>query len=224
MLYDKKVLAFIESEREALESNLESALEKDEWNPLENCQTIWADFQKCLRSIARERAKIATPQLTREIQETEAKIELTSDDTTLSDKERSISNAVLKEKLFSLLQHQNKNLRNSSKLIYALFGETISKYWLGLNKDKKPRELIRRLEKVPLEQAGDIENNPHQAAETVVQKIYETNSQKMADMMRDHHEALQTDDSKVEEEVRQRRMTQTLDRISVQVSGIEPLI
>ncbi|KAJ4470466.1 hypothetical protein J3R30DRAFT_3301437, partial [Lentinula aciculospora] len=37
MLYDKKVLAFIESEREAPESNLASTLEREEWNPLENC-------------------------------------------------------------------------------------------------------------------------------------------------------------------------------------------
>ncbi|KAJ4480840.1 hypothetical protein J3R30DRAFT_3238897, partial [Lentinula aciculospora] len=90
MLYDKKVLAFIESEREALESNLASALEREEWNPLENCQPIWADFQKHLCSIARKQAKIATPQLTHEIQEMEARIELMSDGTTLSNKERSI--------------------------------------------------------------------------------------------------------------------------------------
>ncbi|KAJ3714450.1 hypothetical protein C8R42DRAFT_564534, partial [Lentinula raphanica] len=214
IIYDKKVRDFINEEGMKLEDRI-TTMEDQEWDPGRNIQTEWAEFQREFVKLARARAKAVVPQLDQEIQTTESRIDVISNDQELGEDERMISVTMLKEKLASLEQQRHKSSRAMTKTRNILYGETISRYWSQQNKSKAPRQLLRRLEKKPATNGVTQAPNGSQQAEAV--KEYETHSQRMADMMRDHHDEIQHDEHVPNIEARERATQLVLNRVESRI-------
>ncbi|KAJ3728225.1 hypothetical protein C8R42DRAFT_572072, partial [Lentinula raphanica] len=208
IIYDKKVRDFINNEGMNLENRL-NAMEGHEWQPGSNIQTEWAKFQQEFIKIARARAKVVVPKLDKDIQVTESKIDTIGNDPQLSEDERMISVTMLKEKLQALEQQRHRSSRAMTKARNLVYGETISRYWSQQNKSKVPRQLLQRLEK----QTQD-NGLPQQMEGT---RIYETHSQRMADMMRDHHNKIQHDEVDPNPELREQAIQQVLGRVDSRI-------
>lgn len=82
--------------------------------------------------------------------------------------------AYLESKLAHLLKVVAKNQKADMKATLATHGERLGGIWTAINKEKKPRDLIRRL-KIP-------ESTPPQ---------YERKSPRMAELARNYHDNLQ---------------------------------
>ncbi|KAJ3832891.1 hypothetical protein F5878DRAFT_511456, partial [Lentinula raphanica] len=212
LMYDKVIKEFIETEGKKLETNM-NQLDGTEWDPTFNHQTLWSEFKDKFISLARKRAKIVIPKLVKEINDLEAKIELISNDQLLTEEERSLSTAVLKEALQKLEERRNKTTRLTSGVNYRIKGETISRYWSNINKDSKRKDLIQRLQ-IP----GLPTQNSNSTTAPEINPVYETNSQRMADMMKNHHDELQTDQVPPDETERSRLTEEILDKITVSIT------
>ncbi|KAJ4466438.1 hypothetical protein C8J55DRAFT_439915, partial [Lentinula edodes] len=97
LMYDMAIKKFLDEEGEHLETEMNRIDEKAEWDPIDNHQTIWSDFKHRFTKLARERAKIVVPKLIKQITELKAKIDTISNDPQISEEERSLSTAVLKD-------------------------------------------------------------------------------------------------------------------------------
>jgi hypothetical protein len=81
--------------------------------------------------------------------------------------------------------------------------EVISRYWTGINKPHKPREIIHRLRK------GGSGELPQ----------YETNSQRMADMACKYHETINSDRTITPPRVRKEKIGAVLGRTARKTTG-----
>ncbi|KAJ3712217.1 hypothetical protein C8R42DRAFT_594865, partial [Lentinula raphanica] len=219
ILYDAAVKNFIDTEGMKLEETLET-LKNREWNENVNMQTEWMRFQERFVNLARERAKIVIPKLEKEIHETATQIDTISNDPLLTDDERLLSTTVLKEKLAMLEQRRHRSTREMTRARNHVHGETISRYWSQQNKKKSPRQPLIRLEIPESEQQTHreeamLDNNGENRER---EKRYETNSQKMADMMRDHHEGIQLDEHDANEPDRETAIAHVLEQIEVSIT------
>ncbi|KAJ3968099.1 hypothetical protein EV361DRAFT_806164, partial [Lentinula raphanica] len=211
IIYDKKVRDFLNTEGLKLEERI-SELEDQEWDPSVNAQTEWAKFQQEFIKLTRTRSRIMIPKLDQEIRNTESRIDEIGNDPQLGEDERMISTTMLKEKLAMLEQQRHRSTRAMTKARNAIYGETVSRYWFLQNKSKAPRQLLRRLETMPADQLP-MGNDGQQQPVTV----YETHSQRMANMMRDHHSKIQQDDVTPDPEMREQATQNVLDRIECKI-------
>lgn len=222
ILYDKEVKSFLHSEGMRIETDMAELENADQRTPERNPQTIWADFQTRFVKLARQRAKIVVPKIEKQMIDLKTKIKLVTDDVTLTDEERSLSLIVLKEALGKLIERRQRSSSAAAKANYRILGETMSKYWSNIHRERKPRDLIRRLRKpnyhppLPDPPPGDAVGQP-QLDQNRIQETeneYEKNSQAMADMMRDHHGKLQDDEILPNETAREEMIQRTLQNVN----------
>lgn len=214
LLYDKVLAEFVDTQGMKLEDSFISLNIQDSRTHTSNKQCAWAEFQKKFVSLAKERAKIVMPESTREITSLEAKIDIISNDPLLTEEDRSIPTVVLKTKLSEMEQRRHKSTREMAKARNMIEGETISRYWSGINKMREPREHLLRLKKPnpPEVVAGPQILDPEQG--------YETHSQHMADMIKDYHAAVQSDEMPSSELARTEATRESLEIVSVKISAI----
>ncbi|KAE9392448.1 hypothetical protein BT96DRAFT_773665, partial [Gymnopus androsaceus JB14] len=179
-----------------------------------NKQTAWADFRGKFIALARKRAKVVVPKITRKINTLEAMIDAISNDPTLPEDERSLTTDILKAKLSALEQCHHRSTRAMAKARNILYGETISRYWSKINKTKKPRKLLQRLEK-PLE---ENDNQTQGADDREPTKLYEKNSQNMTNMLGNYHSTIQLDHVPLDEVERARAIESVLNRVTVRIT------
>jgi ribonuclease HI/exonuclease III len=76
-------------------------------------------------------------------------------------------------------EHLSKKLRSNAvekeRASWVTNGEKIAPYWMNVNKDRKPKDYINRLQ-----------------VKGTRPQVYETNSQKMAEIQRNHYDSVQT--------------------------------
>ncbi|KAJ3806314.1 hypothetical protein F5876DRAFT_80822 [Lentinula aff. lateritia] len=75
LMYDSTIKKFFDDENKHMELEVQRIAEKDEWDPSDNHQTIWSDFKIRFIELARKRAKIVVPKLTKQIATLETKID-----------------------------------------------------------------------------------------------------------------------------------------------------
>jgi hypothetical protein len=136
--------------------------------------------------------------MTQDIEELEAKLDDILNNQDLNQEERTLSAAVLTEKLVRLEQQRHKTARMTAQIRNRLEGEVIGRYWSRLNKPTKPRDIIHRLQK----ESEDLEAEP----------IYETDSRKMATMARNYHNKIQFDRRDTPNEAREAVIETVLNR------------
>ena len=162
-----------------------------------NPQTIYKKFKENVRETCRVRARKIVPAARDKIRKLYERLEwvnncplhITPDDIALEV-------IRINEDITALERHLFETNRNTSAVKNRLEGETISRYWTKLNKERKPRDTIHRL-KNPLNETDD----------------YETNSTRMAEIARDYHEKLQNIDRNTTEETNPQEMNKVLDHI-----------
>ncbi|KAJ3858831.1 hypothetical protein EV359DRAFT_68685 [Lentinula novae-zelandiae] len=136
-MYDSTIKKFFDDKNKHMELEVQRIAGKDEWDPSDNHQTIWSDFKTQFIELAQKQAKIVVPKLTKQIAILEAKIDNISNDPQISKDEQSLSIAALKEALVTLAERKYSNARSTAQANFVIQGETISKYWSNLNKNKK---------------------------------------------------------------------------------------
>ncbi|KAJ7017556.1 Endonuclease/exonuclease/phosphatase, partial [Mycena alexandri] len=132
---DKDLKKFIHEKGLALQTELAALERSGNRRNDHNVQTTWKTFKDEIIEKARERAKIVIPKIDKEIKELEAELDiiLAQD---LPDEERKLSGAILTEKLAKLHQKRSRDARESSEIRNRLYGETISRYWSLINKER----------------------------------------------------------------------------------------
>lgn len=100
--------------------------------------------------------------------------------------EQKISNVgILEQKIMKLEDIRHNTAKRTVKIHEALEGETIGKKWSKVNAEKKPRDIMHALKKPNSEPPE-----------------YETDTKKMAQIARDHHHHLLSDDINTPEDQR----------------------
>ncbi len=178
---------------------------------VEHCTTplLWPQLlikAKDWMRMARAREKAIVPKLLVEIQALEKEIRSVSSKRGISDTERSKGVAALTSQVRKLKQKRVLQLKSKARARHRLEGERPTKYWTGLHREVKPRDVMYALEK-------DGERRPDGSP------VYETDSNAMADLARKHHENLQRDECGMKPpEQREEDIQAVLDSIDAKLS------
>ena len=151
-------------------------LKEDERSPTLNAQTILAEFKKESTRHIRDYVRTAIPKLKKTIDKCKSQLDDVLNIEELSEEERINTASAIEVRIKELETLVHMTARDNLAAKHALQGETLSKYWINLNKTKPPRDTLYRLKKTSL--AGEPPE-------------YETRSDRMADIAKKHHENLQ---------------------------------
>ncbi|KAE9383415.1 hypothetical protein BT96DRAFT_1009210 [Gymnopus androsaceus JB14] len=124
LLYNKTLADFVNQEGMNLEDSFDILENEIEWDANKNKQTAWADFRGKFIALARKRAKVVVPKITRKINTLEALIDAISNDPTLPEDERSLTTDILKAKLSALEQRRHCSTRAMAKARNILYRDT----------------------------------------------------------------------------------------------------
>ncbi len=175
----------------------------DEQNP----QIILHHFKTDVMKLARRREKEVVPRLLADIRERERALAKVKAQRDISEDTRVAEAAALTRQIRQLKQQRVKQQQQNSRATHRLYGDRPTKYWSKLHRECAPRDIISAFEKEGLTgPAGE--------------KLYETDSKKMAMIARTHHMNVQRDapDSKPPDE-RERDILAALDSLDVEISG-----
>ncbi|PPQ81141.1 hypothetical protein CVT26_011105, partial [Gymnopilus dilepis] len=190
MLKNKKALTYIKDAGRKMEFELRHGMGHDDERRTDasNAQTIFANFKKETMKYVRELSKIESSKLDTEIKSLNSKLSMVLNDDTMELGEKQIAADTLEELIVQRERIKHMKIRDNIATRSRLEGETISKFWIQINKENTPRDTITMLRK---DGPGPM-------------PIYERNSKKMAELARDYHDTLQTkflDAETTEEEV-----------------------
>ena len=153
----------------------------------ENPQTLWASFKDDIVQITKKHCSTTRGKLGKKISAIEKDLKTLARNPNMdADNKIRAEEAFMVNELASLKRIQEKDKKDECRTKIAIHGEVLGGIWSGMNKDRKPRDLIPRL-KVP------SPTNTHNAQ-------YERDSRRMAKLARDYHENLQTMDITISED------------------------
>ena len=118
----------------------------------------------------------------------------------LSEEERINTASAIEARIKELETLVHMTTRDNLAAKHALQGETLSKYWINLNKTKPPRDTLYRLKKTTL---------PGKPPE------YKTRSDQMADIAKNYHETLQKQN--INDHIPKEQFNEVLDHLQPQV-------
>lgn len=165
---------------DALGSTLAADINDMTTNTVDARSPIQARFRKFkddVITVARARARAKIPAIDRAIRELKARLKIiTASAAYLTDVDSMLEAGLIQQRLVSLESRRFLNARAVARAHYRFEGDTISKYWSLINKNKRPRDLIYKLRRP-------------EAVST-----YVTRSDRMAELARDYHSDLQDKD------------------------------
>lgn len=141
-----------------------------------NAQTLWTQYKDKLTGLAKARAKVAVPKMQQRINALKSDVKKTHNDKSMDEDQRIQHSAMLEQEIENLETKRHNKARTASKAKDILEGEVIGPHWTGVNKARKPREMIYAIKKL------------HTA-----EPEYERRSNKMANIAGQHHEEQQTE-------------------------------
>ncbi|KAK6988539.1 hypothetical protein R3P38DRAFT_2446522, partial [Favolaschia claudopus] len=119
LIRNKDITEYLNDEGLKLEAELD-ALEEDkargQWNPSRNAQTLWASWKSRAGKKVRDKSRIVIPKLTEEIAEIKNKMDIIVNDKELTEEEKTLSGAVLQEKLSKLEKQRHNGSRLSAQV------------------------------------------------------------------------------------------------------------
>ena len=143
-----------------------------------NTQTHWETYKGSIHKLAKEAAKECFHKISSRIKAIEKDLKETNNTPDISTNgDVQTHGAYLVSHLKHLKKKEAKNRKDLLNAKLANHGERLGGMWSALGKEKRPRNPIHRL-KIP-------NTNPPQ---------YERHSRRMAELARDHHDALQSED------------------------------
>ena len=147
---------------------------REETNP----QRLWEEFKIDVQKIAKNHTKKSRHKATSMVNNLRQDIKsITANPNFDNDEHLRTEEAYLENRLAHMLKVVAKNQKADTKAALATHGEKLGGIWSAINKEKKPRDLIRRL-KIP-------GSTPPQ---------YERKSPRMADLAKKYHDDLQQKD------------------------------
>ncbi|KAH9849297.1 Endonuclease/exonuclease/phosphatase, partial [Lenzites betulinus] len=170
-----------------------------------NAQTILHALKRDWLGMARKREQETVPKMLLEIKEAEERLKelakLDDERTEVRDEQRKLTDQVRSMKEIRIKQRQAR-----TKAKHRCDGELPTKYWTGIHRDPKPRELIPAFEKEGiLTREGE--------------RVYETNPERMAEMARKHYDGIQEDGPEITRgEERENDIKDTLKHITERVT------
>ncbi|OJT03797.1 Transposon TX1 uncharacterized 149 kDa protein, partial [Trametes pubescens] len=171
-----------------------------------NAQTALMNLKKNWLIIARKYEKTIIPGIVKETKELEKRAHYLQDLADPPDDARTVELGMITTQIRVLKARRIKQQQVKSRARYRVLGESPTKYWTSLNKEHAPRELIPAFEREGMRDGAG-------------EKVYETNTVKMAEMARKHHDELQQDGPDVRpREQRQRDMQTALNSLQQGVS------
>ncbi|KAI1787031.1 Endonuclease/exonuclease/phosphatase, partial [Ganoderma leucocontextum] len=172
--------------REAI-AELEDLMERGVRTETENPQIILNKLKRAWMKMARELERRTMPRILAELGECERQLEALKADRTTEDADKTQDAALLTDQIRRLKQRHFKEQQNAGRLKHRLEGERPTKYWTRLHKPAAPREIMFALEK-----------NPNRAENE--EPCYETDTAKMAELARHHHNEIQKDGPEIKPE------------------------
>ncbi|KAJ7077990.1 Endonuclease/exonuclease/phosphatase, partial [Mycena belliarum] len=200
LLKDKTVMDKVYALGKETEARLEAA--KINRTAEENPQTIFKQFKDQIGSLFRDRAKVVIPKMEQEIKEMNKKLNNILNNPNMGEEERKTESAALQAKIDATERTRNAKIRDNTAARVRLEGEsTATKFWTSMNKEKKPRDTTSSLQ-IP-------GSDP---------PVYETRSDKMAELARDFHDNLQSEGlvSPAEQEEAETTALKNIKRLSQQ--------
>lgn len=138
-----------------------------------NPQTLFKQFKDNLTSFVRKYARIAIPKLDKKIANEEKRLKTALNKEGVNTEEKQMIAALIEEKIKELELQRHTKIRDNIGA-RARLDETIGKYWININKERRPRDTILALKKP--------DTNPPK---------YEKRSSAMAEIAWDYHNGLQ---------------------------------
>ncbi len=149
-----------------------------------NPQLILHRFKKEVMKLARAREKDVVPKLLAEIRDRERQLRQTKANSNMTEQAKVAEATALTKQVRQLKERRYKQQQQNARATHRLYGDRPTKYWSKLHRESAPRDIINAFEKEgQLGVSGE--------------KIYETDSSRMAEMARAHHMNIQRDDSDV---------------------------
>ena len=160
-----------------LQTSLNNTQETETRGGTQNPQRLWADFKTDVQQIAKEMMKDVHYKLNTCIRllEKDRKALANNPEADTCDSIRT-SEALINNQLKHLTSKRARAKKDELRAELAMHGEKLGGVWSAINKERKPRNLIRRL-RIP-------NSNPPQ---------YERSSKGMANLARTYHDELQRD-------------------------------
>lgn len=202
LLENKKVMEDIHREGLKLTDLLEAMQQRSaELNP----QTLFKTFKDKITTVLRDHAKRDVPKINNTITRLEADLKRTLNDHTNypSAEDRGLHASMIEERIYHLKELRHKSNKNLIAARERLEGETVSKYWSSLNKEKKPQDLIHCLIPPGLE---DSEANRIKRSED------------MAEHAKTYHDVLQQANPISDERERTRTTEAVLENVTKSVN------
>ncbi len=171
-----------------------------------NPQTVLHSFKTDIMRLARTREKDVVPKLMADIREGETTLRRLKADKNLSEEAKLTEAAALTKHIRQLKRRRYRQQQQNSRATHRLYGDRPTKYWSKLHRECAPRDVITAFEKEGM-------------TGTSGEKVYETDSTRMAEMARRHHMNIQKDDATVKPpEERELDIGIALDSIETEVT------
>ncbi len=176
-----------------------------------NPQRILQSFKLDAMRLGREREKEVVPKLLAEIREREKALRSVKANSSISEADKLAEAASLTKQIRHLKQRRYKQQQQNSRATHRLYGERPTKYWSKLHRECSPRDVINAFEKE--DQCG-----------VSGEKVYETDSNRMAEMARVHHMNVQKDDQSMKPvEEREADIEVALRSLDVEVTDAQAI-
>ncbi|RPD53727.1 DNase I-like protein, partial [Lentinus tigrinus ALCF2SS1-7] len=157
--------------------HLQATVSRSERN---NAQIVLSNLKSDWMRMAREREREIVPRLLREVELLEKEVRRVPKCADLSDLEKTAEITALTTQIRRLRQKRTNQQKSNARARHRLEGERPTKYWTSLHREVKPQDTMHCLEK-----GGELARDGT--------PIYETNSERMAELARAHHMNLQRD-------------------------------
>ncbi len=208
LLQDRELLKKLNEKGRAALRKLEGLTERTD---SENAQTVLTSLKESFRDLARRRAKVVVPQTQKKLCDIEVELRRVQSNTSVPESIRKKEISRLKQLESDMEASLQRQIREVIMTHHWLEGEAVTKYWMQVNKDIKPREVVHALrERVEPGAAGAAAPEP--------QFAYEKHSQRMAELARDYHENLQKLEKDVAPGEREAAIQSAIGRIDATLS------
>ncbi len=172
-----------------------------------NPQTVLHRFKVDMMKLGRAREKEVVPKLLHDIRQCERALKSTTAAQNAPEQDRIAEMAALTKQIRQLKQRRFKQQQQNSRATHRLYGDRPTKYWSKLHRECKPRDTIN---------AFEIEGRLGVAGE----KLYESDSSRMAAMARLHHMNVQKDDPNAKPPAeRESDIMAALDSLDARITG-----
>ena len=178
-LRNRKVLQKICSLGKTLEEEIDvvagrEAHERSSKNP----QTLFCEFKKEVTGYIRELSRTEAPKMESNIKKNKLWLRQVLNEKDTPEEERQIIAVILQDKIHRMEAQCHMKIRDNLAARHRIEGETISKYWVQVNKEKRPRDTLFALRKL---------DSP------VDSPVYEHRTKRMAALASNYHNELQSE-------------------------------